>query len=106
MSSSKAPALMIFDEYGGGAVAETPFFFVAFCTAMLTPGFLPPHAPERGIPATFNPLAFFLPPLSGFSRALANSRSCWARSVSSGQGDDRSGFIEAAHSSRNSFTLS
>src|SRR5438034_11664838 len=37
VSSSNAPALMILDVYGGEADAETPFCFVAFCTAMLAP---------------------------------------------------------------------
>src|SRR6266536_2725427 len=36
VSSSKALALMIFDVYGGGTDAETPFF-LAFRTAMLAP---------------------------------------------------------------------
>src|SRR5262249_52831054 len=37
VSSSRAPALMILDVYGGEADAEAPFGFVAFCTVMLAP---------------------------------------------------------------------
>src|SRR6266851_10009993 len=37
VSSSKALALMILDVYGGEADAETPFFFMAFRTAMTAP---------------------------------------------------------------------
>lgn len=39
VSPIKAPALMIFDVYGGEAEAETPFFFFAARTAITAPGF-------------------------------------------------------------------